>query len=67
MSSSEHLHTSRRRGASVHERPPVGYVCRVDDDNDPSELTISDPSASDVTTNWLTIDVAHAVSLDEWR
>lgn len=67
MSSSEHLHISRRRGGSVRERPPVDYVCRVDDDDDPSELTISDLSAPDVTTNWLTIDVAHAVSLDEWR
>ena len=35
----------------------------VDDPHDPSEVTVYDPLAEDVTTSWLTIEAAAAVDL----
>lgn len=35
----------------------------VDDEHEPTEITIYDPLAEDLTTFWLTIDAASAVDL----
>lgn len=35
----------------------------VDDRREPTEITIYDPLAEDVTTRWLTVDAAGAIDL----
>lgn len=35
----------------------------VDDRHEPTEITIYDPLAEDVTTRWLTVDTASAIDL----
>lgn len=35
----------------------------VDDQHEPSAVTIHDPQAADVTTYWLTVDAAWAIDL----
>ncbi len=37
----------------------------VDDPHAPSEVTLYDPLAEDVTTSWLTVDAAVAIDLAE--
>lgn len=35
----------------------------VDDHRQPTEITVYDPLAADVTTRWLTVDAASAIDL----
>lgn len=56
-------------GAAVHgaidELPTFELDCGFDDPDDPEEVTIFAPDSEAVTTNWLSIDIRYAVSLDD--
>ncbi|WEL19634.1 hypothetical protein [Candidatus Nanohalococcus occultus] len=44
---------------------PYELERRLDDPDDPSEVTIYDPDADNLTTTWLTADLEVAVDLEE--
>jgi len=51
------------------EQLPEFYLeCMYDDWDDPSEVTVFSPAASDdLRTTWLTVDRDHAVALEDVR
>lgn len=61
--------TDKRRQADIEaelqEYPEFELTCLFDDAGDPDEVTILPDENPDRTTTWLTIDVDHAVALDE--
>lgn len=53
-------------GVPVHELPAFELRWRFDDEDAPTEVTVFSPAdGADVTTAWLTMDVDHAVRVDE--
>lgn len=50
---------------ALNRLPAFDLEYGVDDRQEPTEVTIYDPGAEDVTTNWLSADAAAAVDLAE--
>lgn len=46
-------------------RPTFELTARFDDAVEPSEVTVFPSAVDDSTTQWLTIDVEHALPLEE--
>lgn len=57
---------SRLPGTTVEltATPGFGLYCRVDDPDDPAEVTVFAPDTDD-TTHWITVDADSAVPIDE--
>jgi len=55
--------THRVTPSQLDELPTFDLDCTVDDVDHPSEVTVYSPWEGDVTTHWLSIDLAHAVDL----
>lgn len=43
--------------------PGVRLAFALDDEDDPTEVTVYPERCADVTTTWITVDVEHAVDL----
>lgn len=52
--------------ARGREYPQFDLRCLRDDEDDPATVTVFAPGEAQVT-NWLTVDEAHAVPLEETR
>lgn len=59
--------TEPRSERDLCEAPTFELEHLVDDETDPSELTVFSPSTDTLTTEWLTVDRADAVPLDSVR
>lgn len=62
MSSSSDLQSTR---GALEELPTFELGYGLDDPEDPSEVTVYAPEADALATSWITIDVGHAVPLEE--
>jgi len=47
--------------------PTIELDAQFDDSIDPKEITVFPADAEQPTTEWLTIDAAYAVPIDEFR
>lgn len=54
-------------GEELAEPPEFDLECLFDDPSNPSQLTVFSPETRRLTTEWLTVDRAAAVSLDRVR
>ena len=45
--------------------PDVLLDCAVDEESEPSQVTIFDPQAEDIATAWITADYESGVALDQ--
>jgi hypothetical protein len=50
---------------SSAEPAPVDLAWAVDDADHPTELTVYSDREDEITTHWLTVDLEHAVDLEE--
>lgn len=58
----------RRPTGRLGRFPEFELACLYDDEDDPTEVTVFPQRfEDDLATNWITIDVAHAVPLDRVR
>lgn len=53
--------------ARLEQFPSFGLEYLFDDDERPSEVTVFVDNAADLSTNWITMDAAHAVPLEDVR
>jgi hypothetical protein len=61
-------HTDPDDGVALDELPEFELTWLYDDDERPREVTVFlDAAGDEAVTNWITIDKAHAVSLDAVR
>lgn len=51
----------------LEESPKFELECLFDDVDNPSELTIFSPDGTHTATEWITVERAAAVSIDELR
>ena len=51
----------------VDDLPEFSLEYLLDDSVDPTEVTIFEPGEHENTTRWITVDIGHAVPLDEVR
>ena len=56
-----------RSGDELAEMPTFELEWRYDDPSDPAELTVYDPEADRLATEWVTVDRSTAVSFDRIR
>lgn len=54
-------------GNSIQHFPQFGLEWLYDNRMRPEEVTILDRATSDISTHWITIDVEHAVPVEEIR
>jgi hypothetical protein len=47
------------------DRASVDLVSAVDDEADPTQLTVYSDRDDEITTHWITVDLDHAVDLAE--
>ena len=66
MSAIKHT-TTAADDATLHKLPTFDLEYLFDDDEDPSEVTVFVDNAADLSTNWITIDAAHTVPLEDVR
>lgn len=56
---------SQARGWTwLAEYPTFALAYGVDDASCPSEVTVFEPDAEDVSTRWISVDAAHAIPLE---
>lgn len=58
--------TTERDPSRTHA-PPLELQARFDDSVDPEEVTVFPADSEGTTTEWLTIEAAYAVPLEEVR
>lgn len=66
MSAIEHQAGSAD-GSALHELPDYELEYLFDDDEEPTEVTVFVDNATDLSTNWITVDADHAVPLEDVR
>src|SRR6056297_2081049 len=55
------------RDSSVRPAESTRVDCAVDDADNPTELTVFSDQDDELPTHWISVDIEHAVALDEMR
>ncbi|MFB6130690.1 MAG: hypothetical protein ABEJ28_07720 [Salinigranum sp.] len=67
MSADSRPEWAEEADASLAGFPSFDLAFLFDEDEHPSEVTVYVDDAKKLATNWMTVDIEHAVSLEEVR
>jgi hypothetical protein len=56
-----------RRDSTAHPAQSTRFDCAVDDAENPTQLTVFSKRDHELPTHWISVDIDHAVALDEMR
>ncbi|GCF12251.1 hypothetical protein Harman_01860 [Haloarcula mannanilytica] len=56
-----------RRDSSARPAKSTRLDCAVDDEDNPTQLTVFSDRDHELPTHWISVDIDHAVALDEMR